>query len=144
MMVKYGVSSLVDEIDIEILNILSENAKTSCKNLSNAIKLSIPRTYERIKKLEEKGIISGYNAKINQKKWGYKVHAFVLIKADKHVVISFRTLKMIDYIHNIWLISGEYNYMAEIYAREIEHLNDIVKNLYEQIGRTCTFFVMDD
>ena len=85
MMVKYGVSSLVDEIDIEILNTLSENAKTSCKNLSNAIKLSIPRTYERIKKLEEKGIISGYNAKINQKNWDIK---YMLLCLSKQISTS--------------------------------------------------------
>ena len=55
----------LDEIDIKILSILRYNARTSVSNIAEKIKLSVPATSDRIKKLEDLDVILGYNVIIN-------------------------------------------------------------------------------
>lgn len=79
-MMRYDISPETDSIDIKIIEELAKNSKITCKDLSDRVNLSIPRVYERTKKLEERGIIAGYHAKIDLEKLGYEIHAFILVK----------------------------------------------------------------
>lgn len=57
----------MDQIDTEILKQLQRNAKMSMKELAATVHLSSPAVIERVKKLEEQGIIEAYSAKVNLK-----------------------------------------------------------------------------
>lgn len=57
----------MDQIDYMILKQLQHNAKTSIKEIASQVHLSAPSVAERVKKLEEQGVIVGYQAKINLK-----------------------------------------------------------------------------
>ena len=73
-------NSLFDNIDRQILALLSHDARLSLKVLSGKIGLSSPSTAERIRRLEERGVIQGYSAQITLPAVGYEMQALVRIK----------------------------------------------------------------
>lgn len=142
-MIRYDITPDTDSIDIKIIEELTKNSKITCKELSNRVNLSIPRVYERVKRLEERAVIEGYHAKVDLKKLGYGIHAFILVKTDKYVGDMFHTLKEMEYVHDLWVLSGEYHYMLEVYVKDIGNLNNLAADLYSRIGRTQTVLVME-
>ena len=55
----------------------------------------------------------------------------------------FGTLKEMECVHDLWVLSGEYHYMLEVYAKDISNLNNLAADLYARIGRTQTVLVME-
>lgn len=74
----------IDEIDKKILEILQSRAKITNARLSEEIGLSPAPTLERVKKLEQMGIINSYHAKLNTAKIGLGVTTFVLATLNGH------------------------------------------------------------
>jgi len=74
----------IDEIDKKILEILQSRAKITNAKLSEEVGLSPAPTLERVKKLEQMGIISSYHAKLNIEKIGFGVSTFVLATLNGH------------------------------------------------------------
>lgn len=74
----------IDEIDKKILEILQSRAKITNARLSEEIGLSPAPTLERVKKLEQLGIITSYHAKLNTEKIGLGVTTFVLATLNGH------------------------------------------------------------
>ena len=73
----------MDHIDDKILTILKHNGKASATEISKVVGLSIPAVAERIRKMEHKGIIEGYGAKISRRKTGYNVTAFIMVNLER-------------------------------------------------------------
>ena len=69
----------LDKIDVKILNILQENSKITNLELSKKIGLSPAPTLERVKKLEQTGVIESYHAKINAHKVNLAISTFILV-----------------------------------------------------------------
>ena len=75
----------LDEIDFRIAYELKNDCRISYKQLGSKISLSSSSVYERTKKMEEKNVILSYNAKVDWGKFGYSIHAFILLKDDKFI-----------------------------------------------------------
>ncbi|MDP4822060.1 MAG: Lrp/AsnC family transcriptional regulator, partial [Saprospiraceae bacterium] len=73
------MSEKLDKIDLKILKILQENSKITNLDLSKRIGLSPAPTLERVKKLEQSGIIESYHAHVNPPTIGLNVKTFVLV-----------------------------------------------------------------
>lgn len=71
---------LIDDIDRQILACLVEDARMSLKVLSGRIGLTSPSTAERLKRLEERGVIQGYGARVNLAALGYTLQALVRVR----------------------------------------------------------------
>lgn len=132
----------VDEMDFKIANALRENARMSYKQLGETISLSTPAAYERTKKLEEREVILDYRAEVDYSKFGYGIHAFVLLKDDKMFGPGPDYLTNLEYVQNCWIVSGEYDYMIEVYVQNGDELDLIIHNLYGKIGRTYTLLIV--
>ena len=95
----------LDEIDIKILSILRYNARTSVSNIAEKIKLSVPATSDRIKKLEDLNVILGYNVIINPNNVGLDISAFITIISES----SANYEQIVDY-------ANETNEIVECFA----------------------------
>lgn len=103
-MMRYDISPETDSIDIKIIEELTKNSKITCKDLSDRVNLSIPRVYERTKKLEERGIIAGYHAEIDLKNWDMVfMRLFLLKQINMSEICSTRSKKW-----NMYMIYGYY------------------------------------
>lgn len=72
----------MDQIDLKILTLLEKDARMPLKQLAEQVYLSSPATAARIEKLEAEGIISGYTLKLDYKKLGFPILAFVNLGLD--------------------------------------------------------------
>ncbi len=76
------MSNLLDDIDITILNHLQENGRAQRNSIAELVGLSVPSVSERMKKLEERGLIKGYNAILDSRKFHFDITAFIFVQVD--------------------------------------------------------------
>lgn len=113
----------IDHIDKKILEILQVRAKITNAKLSEEIGLSPAPTLERVKKLEQMGIISSYHAKLNIEKIGLGVTTFVLATLNGHNRANIEGF--VEAIHNIpevvecHHITGAGDFILKVIAKDI-------------------------
>ncbi|TVQ66692.1 MAG: Lrp/AsnC family transcriptional regulator [Balneolaceae bacterium] len=72
----------IDEIDLKILNHLQNDGRAQRNTIAEIVHLSVPSVSERMRKLEEKGLISGYNAILDARKFNIDITAFIFVEVD--------------------------------------------------------------
>lgn len=132
----------LDEIDFRIAYELKNDCRISYKQLGSKISLSSSSVYERTKKMEEKNVILSYNAKVDWGKFGYSIHAFILLKDDKFIGDMPSFLKNRDEVFNLYMVSGEYDYMLEVHIANKDDLGNFMDYLYRKVGRTYTLLIL--
>ncbi|AIR61057.1 Lrp/AsnC family transcriptional regulator [Cedecea neteri] len=124
--------SLLDEIDRHILTVLTADARISLKVLSGKIGLSSPSTAERVKRLEERGVINGYTTNANLQALGYTMQALVRMKPLPGMLQKVE--KMIQAIPECIEcdnITGEDCFIIRLALRSVGQLDDILNGLTE-------------
>ena len=76
------MSHLLDDTDLAILNHLQEDGRAQRNTIADLVNLSVPSVSERMKKLEERGLIEGYKAILNSKKFHFDITAFIFVQVD--------------------------------------------------------------
>ena len=137
---------MLDNIDIKVLNILQEEGRTKRNVLSEAVGLSLPSLSERLKKLEERGVISQYYAKLNRKMFGYDIMVFitVVIDSSKHFEKFAENVNNTDEILECHAILGEGSHVMKAIAKDTEALENLLNNIqaWNGVTRTHTRFVL--
>jgi Lrp/AsnC family leucine-responsive transcriptional regulator len=72
----------MDAIDLKLISLLQKNARVPLKQLAEQVFLSSPATAARIERLENEGVITGYTARINHKKLGFPIIAFINLEVQ--------------------------------------------------------------
>ncbi len=72
----------LDETDIKILNHLQDNGRAQRNTIAEIVHLSVPSVSERMRKLEEKGLIANYHAILDAKKFNFDITAFIFVEVD--------------------------------------------------------------
>lgn len=141
----------LDDKNRHILEILQQDAKLSVKEIASRIQLSFTPTYERIKNMEEAGIIKKYIALVNRQKVGMKVAAFcnvTLKEQSKEALVQFEEeIQTIPEVMEAISVSGTYDYMLRILAPDIESYNkfvvDVIANI-PNIGQYHSNIIMSE
>lgn len=111
----------MDETDYHIMRLLQHNARISISQISKEVSMSQPSVRERIKRLEEKGIIVGYTATYRHQALGRGTTAFFLIKTEQcQALVDF--CERTPVVTDMYRISGEYNYMIKVQTATIEDI----------------------
>ncbi|RSB59382.1 Lrp/AsnC family transcriptional regulator [Atlantibacter subterranea] len=121
---------LIDDIDRQILACLAEDARLSLKVLSGKVGLSSPSTAERLKRLEEKGVIQGYGARINLASLGYSLQALVRVKPLPGML--HKVEKMIQALPECIecdKVTGEDCFVMRLVVRSIDQLDVLLDGL---------------
>ncbi len=109
---------LLDPIDLKILRALVENAKISTADLAQSVGLSTSPCWQRIRRLEADGYITGYAAKLDQYKLGATDIVFVEVSLERHnqdALNNFgRIIKELDEVLEVFLTSGEHDYLLKV------------------------------
>ena len=130
----------IDRTDKKILEILQKNAKITNAKLSKQIGLSPAPTLERVRKLESRGIISGYHAKLNMSKVGLGVSTFVMVSLKGHNKKNLQSfLDKINDVENIvecHHITGSGDFILRIVAEDIESYQELMLDKVSEIEVT--------
>lgn len=122
-----------DKKDKLILQLLQEDSTLSVKEISEKIGLTFTPTYERIKNLEKQGVIEKYIALLNREKLGINIVVYCNVRLKEQsqkVLQDFEDyIAKYDEIQEIISLSGEYDYMIKILAKDINSYNDFAVNV---------------
>lgn len=122
----------MNTIDINILNILQKDCTVSVKDIAKEVGLSYTPTYERIKNMEESGIIKQRVVILDPAKIGINLFAYcnvVLKEQSKSALTDFETsVSKLPEVLEVLSLSGVYDYMLKIASKDINSYNDFVVN----------------
>lgn len=122
--------NLPDEIDRHILSILAADARISLKVLSGKIGLSSPSTAERLKRLEERGIVEGYTLLANLPALGYSLQAIVRVKPLPGMLHKVEQLiQHIPQCIECDKITGDDCFVMRLVIRSISQLDEILDTM---------------
>jgi len=130
----------MDATDYRILSALHDNARITVSELSRTIAMSQPAVTERIRKLEEQGVIQGYKAKLAPDKLGKHATAFILFKAGNCGEFE-RFCEGNPGIVDLYRLGGEYNYLMKAHAESTEALERLIESC-SAYGFSTTLVVM--
>lgn len=125
----------MDSIDKKILRLLADDASASATQIGKDVNLSIPATNKRIARLRQAGIIRRFTVVADREALGKPIMAYVLI-----VVGSVENENLLHYIENdpdileCSAVTGEYDYLIKICARDVQTLEDKLLCLKKQKG----------
>ena len=136
------IEKLLDKIGKAIVRELVKNARISFSELGRVVGLSTPAVTERVRKLEEAGIITGYHAAVNGDLLGEKVIAFIQLDTDAacydRVKTCARQLIQVLECHHI---SGEGAFVLKVMVASVADLETLVAR-FSPFGRTKTTIVL--
>lgn len=130
----------LDEIDLKILDILQKHGRTKRNDLAEAVQLSLPSVSERLKKLEDGGVITGYLATVDPKKLGKDITAFIFVTVDssKHYPSFLEHAKHVDDILECHAITGEGSHLLKVRTANTNSLEKLLAKIQAWTGVTST------
>lgn len=133
---------MVDNINQQIIAILTENARTSNVTIGKRIGLSASSVRDRIKKLEDEGVIKNYTIKTDNYKLGYDLEVLIMLKFNTGKLPIFlknwKTFKEITEVNNI---TGFYNVALNARLKNQQHLQEFIVNL-QFYGEPTTHLIL--
>jgi Lrp/AsnC family transcriptional regulator, leucine-responsive regulatory protein len=131
---------MLDDIDLTILDILQKNGRTRRNDLAAAVGLSIPSISERLRKMEESGILEGYHAVVNPKKVGKDITAFITVTVDssKHYPAFLEHARLNDEILEVHSITGSGTHLIKIRTENAATLEKLLSVIQAWKGVVTT------
>ena len=127
----------LDRIDLKILKLLQQNSKITNLDLSKKIGLSPAPTLERVKKLENAGIILSYHAKVDAAAIGLNVRTFVLVSLawqKENALENFiKKINRIDEITECYIITGDADFLLKIVCKDLATYEQLLFKTLSQI-----------
>ncbi len=138
----------LDARDIAILRVLAVEGRISKTDLAARVGLSATPCWNRLKRLEQAGLIEGYGARINLKKIAPHVTVFVAVELADHTAASFRTfeaaLGRYDEVTACWALGGGFDYLMQIVTRDIDAYQRLIDDMLQArigLARYFTYVV---
>ncbi|MEA5459959.1 Lrp/AsnC family transcriptional regulator [Arcicella sp. LKC2W] len=141
----------IDKTDIRILQLLQENAQFTLKEISQKINLSMTPTHDRIKRLENEGVIEKYVTILNKKMIGNPLTVYCSISLDKQQKNHFEefeeAIKQFPEVIECSVISGSFDYMIKVIAKDMEAYNEFYQKKLsdlQSVAHISSSFVMSE
>ncbi len=141
----------MDIIDKQILAILQNRARIKKSEMARELELPATTLQERIRKLEKSGVIKEYRAVVDSEKVGFSVQAFVAVTLNRHESSDIRDfekeVKNIPNILNCYHLSGRFDYLLYLVAKDLNQLGELVKTRITSLpdfGRCETFLAFSE
>ncbi len=131
---------MLDAIDVKILEILQKEGRKRRNDLADAVGLSLPSVSDRLRKLEENGFITGYHAKLDAKKLGKDITAFIFVAVDssKHYAAFLEHAREVDEILECHAITGEGTHLLKVRTTNTASLEKLLAKIQAWSGVTRT------
>ena len=122
---------VLSRTDLRILDILQRDGRASYADIGAAVGMSAPSAHERVKKLESRGVIQGYSARIDARAVGRAILAFSWIRQSPGPVSTdlteaFSALPEVEECHHI---AGEADYLLKVRAADTLDLERVMKQI---------------
>lgn len=136
----------VDQLDIRMLRLLNKNGRTSFREIAKKLRVSLSTVSNRIHKMEERGIITGYAPIIDTESMGYDLQAVIGIRISKGKLLQVQKKIAKDKkVYGVYDVTGDWDSMVMARFRNRHELNDFIKEVLSMdfVERTYTQFVLN-
>jgi len=136
----------MDNLDIEILRSLNVNARKSFRDIAKELKISLGTISNRIRKMQDEGIIMGYVPLINEEKIGYDISAIIGFRISRGKLLEVqKRIAKDDRVYGVYDVTGEWDSIVLARFRNRKELNDFIKRVLatEFVERTYTQVVLN-
>jgi Lrp/AsnC family transcriptional regulator, leucine-responsive regulatory protein len=120
----------MDSTDLHIIAALQANARTTNAELARDLDMAPSAILERIRKLEQKGVLTGYEARIAPRAVGLSLTAFVFVRAEEKPVTGKTgvALAKIPEVQEVHHVAGEDCYLVKVRVRDTEDLSRVLQH----------------
>ncbi|QDX41628.1 Lrp/AsnC family transcriptional regulator [Salarchaeum sp. JOR-1] len=137
----------LDDTDRAILQALQEDARVPFSEIARRIDMSSATVHDRVKRMEEEGVIRGYHADVDPEAIGYGLSAIVGLRVEQgREDEALDLLKSIDGVQEITLTTGEWDIVMRVYAPDTAKLRELMFDRIAQVegfARSQTMVVLD-
>ncbi|PTX44148.1 Lrp/AsnC family leucine-responsive transcriptional regulator [Christiangramia gaetbulicola] len=134
----------MDTLNWAILDELQKNARISFSEVGRKIGLTSPAVAERVRKMEDSGIIDSYKVNLSHQKTGYQLRAIITLRAFTGRLKAFlETVKEFKEVVNCYRITGNENIIMEVILKDQVHLEKLIDKLITY-GETRTHIVLSN
>jgi len=117
-----GKKQMINEIDVKILNIVQQEARISNAEIARQVGLAPSAVLERMRKLEERGVIRGYATEIDAAQVGFGLTAFVSVRTNECGDGTDKLLAQIPEVLEVHDVAGEDSYLLKVRVKNTEEL----------------------
>jgi Lrp/AsnC family leucine-responsive transcriptional regulator len=141
----------LDRIDHKLLILLQKDGRTAISRLAREVNLTVTPTLERVRRLEAAGYIEGYFARLNPRKLGLGLLAYVEVSLDRTTPDAFERFKQVmlahDEVMECHMVAGGFDYLLKVRVVDMESyrrfLGDRIASV-RGVQTTHTYFVMEE
>lgn len=136
----------MDDIDVKLLEILQKQGRTRRNDLAERVNLSLPSVSERLRKLEDSQVITGYFAKLDHKKLGKDITAVIVVTVDssRHFTSFVEHAHNADEILECHAITGDGTHLLKIRTENTGSLEKLLAKIqsWQGVVKTTTSIVL--
>ena len=134
------MSSQLDETDIKILNHLQKDGRAQRNTIADIVHLSVPSVSERMRKLEQRGLISEYNAILDAKKFNFDITAFIFVEVDgsERYKIFVDKVSQHPEVLECHSITGDGSHILKVRTKNTESFEKLLSQIQSWDGVTRT------
>ena len=136
----------LDPVDLQIVRALQANARTTLTEIGKLVKLSAPAVHDRVRRLEQRGVIRGYRAEVDPEAVGLEVLSLVSVlpthsASNAKLEAAFAGIDQIEAAFNV---TGEESHVLLVRTRTIHELSEVLQHIrdIEGVARTRTNVVL--
>jgi len=138
------LNTKIDDLNWKILECLQENARESFANIGRKVGLTPPAVAERVRKMEDLGILQGYKAMVSHAMTGHQLKAIITLRAFMGKLKPFLALVVsFEEVINCYRITGNENIVMEVVLKDQFHLEQFIDKLI-QYGETRTHIILSN
>lgn len=132
----------LDRIDRSIVGALQRNGRDSFSDIGKAIGLSATSVAERVRRLEQAGVIQGYQVQLSAQKLGFPVTAFILARPNGPDARFVKVAGERPEILSCYRVTGEFSFIAQAMVRDVAHLEELLNHLEPASVHIVTLVVL--
>lgn len=134
----FADDALLDATNLRLLDELQADARTSLAELGRRVGLSSPAVAERLRRLEQEGVITGYRAEVDPRKLGYSLGVMIRIRpAPRQLVAVADLARRTEEIVECHRVTGDDCYVMTAHVRDVTHLEEVIDQ-FAAHGQTTT------
>lgn len=120
----------MDDIDFKLIRQMMAQARMTWSELATFLKLSAPATADRVRRLEERGVIKGYITLVDPKAVGCGLTAFIAVTLERpeHRTPFLQLLHELPVVQECHHVAGDYDYLLKVRCRDTEELERVISD----------------
>lgn len=139
---------MLDDIDRKILEILQADGRTTNVELARRINMAPSAAFERVRRLEQRGVITGYAARVNPRAVDRPLLAYVLVRSDERINSSSagEALARVPEVLEVHHVAGQDSYLVKVRVKDPEALGKLLRDRFgaiESVRSTQSIIALD-